>query len=161
MVGRILAPHGVRGAVRVQSYTEPPGALLHHRRWLLRHPDGAEEHLEIRETHPDGRTLRVSLAGVEDRDAAERLRGCDVLLERAGLPPLAAREYYREDLLGFQVRNREGVPFGELVHFLEAPAGALMVVRGERERWLPAGPPCLRRVDLARREIEVDWPPEL
>lgn len=157
-MGRIGAPHGVRGAVRVQSYTEPPDALLQHRRWLLRHTDGADEHVEVRETHWDGRLLRVSLAEVDNRDAAERLRGCDILLERSELPPPGAREYYREDLLGFQVRNREGVPLGELVHFLEAPAGALMVVRGDRERWLPANAPCLQRVDLARREIEVDWP---
>ncbi len=157
-MGRVLAPHGVRGAVRVQSYTEPPGALMHHPHWLLRHPDGADQHVEVRETHWDGRTLRVSLADVDNRDAAGRLRGCDILLERTELPPPGAHEYYREDLLGFQVRNGEGVPLGELVHFLEAPAGALMVVRGERERWLPARPPCLRRVDVARREIEVDWP---
>jgi 16S rRNA processing protein RimM len=148
----------VRGAIRVQSYTEPADALVHHREWVLRDVGGAQQSFQLRETHWDGRTLRVALIGVDSRDAAERLRGSDILLPRSSLPAPGEREYYRADLLGFQVCNGEGVRFGELTDFLEAPAGALMVVRGERERWLPAGPPCLRRVDLARREIEVDWP---
>ncbi len=151
----------MRGAVKVQSYTQPADALLRHRQWVLRGADGAEASFQLREIHGDGRTLRVALEGVESRDAAERLRGSDILLPRDSLPAPGVREYYRADLLGFQVRTVEGVALGELTHFLEAPAGALMVVRGERERWLPAGPPCLRRVDLARREIEVDWPAEL
>lgn len=151
----------MRGAVRVQSYTEPADALLHHRRWMLRRADGAEQSYQLRESHWDGRTLRVALAGIDSRDAAEQLRGSQILLPRSSLPAPAEREYYREDLLGFQVRNGEGVRLGELTHFLEAPAGALMVIRGERERWLPAAPPCLRRVDLERREIEVDWPADL
>lgn len=151
----------MRGAVRVQSYTEPADALLQHRQWMLRLADGARQSFQLRESHWDGRTLRVALAGVETRDAAERLRGSEVLLPRSSLPAPGVHEYYREDLLGFQVRNGEGVRLGELTHFLEAPAGVLMVVRGERERWLPAGPPCLRRVDLERREIEVDWPTDL
>ena len=73
----------------------------------------------------------------------------------ASLPPPAAGEYYLEDLLGCSVRNREGVVLGELSHFLDAPNGMLMVVRGERERCLPASAPCLRRVDLARRQIGI------
>jgi 16S rRNA processing protein RimM len=151
----------VRGALRIQSYTEPPDVLLHHQEWLLRGADGAEQSVELREAHWDGHAMRVTLAGVDGRDAAERLRGCEVLLPRSALPAAGAHEYFRADLLGFQVRNGDGVAFGELTHFLEAPAGALMVVRGERERWLPAGPPCLRRVDLERREIEVDWPADI
>jgi 16S rRNA processing protein RimM len=151
----------VRGGVRVESYTDPPEVLLEHRRWRLRRPDGGEQDIEVSSSRWDGRVLRVMLAGVGDRDAAEQLRGSEVLLERSALPAPGAHEYYREDLLGFTVRNGEGVVLGALLHFLEAPAGALMVVRGQREYWLPAGVPYLRRVDLARRELEVDWPADL
>ncbi len=112
----------------------------------------------VRQTQGSGLLLRVALDGVEDRDAAEALRGCEILVERAALPPPQAHEYYREDLLGFTVRNVEGVVLGTVQHFLTAPATAVMVVRGEREYVLPAAPPHLRRVDLERREIEVDWP---
>lgn len=102
--------------------------------------------------------LRAVLAGIGDHDAAEALCGCDILIERAALPAAAEHEYYREDLLGFAVRNTQGVLLGSLQDFLAAPAAPVMLVRGERDYMVPAGPPHLRRVDLLRREIEVDWP---
>ena len=102
--------------------------------------------------------MRVELEGVADRDAAERLRDREILIERDQRPPVRPGEYYREDLQGFTVRNLEGVLLGTLQHFLEAPAGALMVVTGDKERWLPASAPFLKRVELERREIEMDWP---
>ena len=75
---------------------------------------------------------------------------------------LAAREYYREDLLGFEVREPRGrAARPGAASFVEAPANPVMVVLGEREHWVPALPPHLVRVELARREIEVDWPAEL
>jgi 16S rRNA processing protein RimM len=152
----------VRGALRVQSYADPAASLVQHRQWRVRSRDGSEEQqFEVAEAVWDGRSVRARLAGIEDRDAAERLRGAEVLIERSERPAPGPREYYREDLLGFAVRNREGVLLGTLQHFLDAPAGALMVVRGERERWLPATAAYLRRVDLAARQIEVEWPEEL
>jgi 16S rRNA processing protein RimM len=161
VLGRILGPHGLRGEVRVRSYTEPPESLLAHRSWLLRSPEGHERRVEVLSSRHSGVTLRVALGGVADRDAADRLRNHEVLIERSALPATAAREFYQEDLLGFSVRNLEGTVLGELVYFVEAPTGALMVVRGRREHWLPAQAPRLRRVDLARRELVVDWPEDI
>ena len=157
----MVAPFGVRGWVRVQSYTDPPDSLLQHRQWRLRAP-GAEEQAavgrRVLQSGWDGHALRVALEGIGDRDAAEALRDWEILIERAALPAAAPREYYREDLLGFAVRNAEGVVLGSLHHFLSAPAGPVMVVKGEREYVIPAAPPHLRRVDPERRLIEVDWP---
>lgn len=151
----------MRGALRVQSYAEPADSLVQHRRWRLRRPDGSEQSYEVVQAVWDGRSVRANLAGVADRDAAEQLRGTEVLIERSERPAPGPREYFRDDLLGFVVRNREGVQLGTLQFFLDAPAGPLMVVRGEREHWLPATAPCLRRVDLAQRQIEVEWPEEI
>ena len=148
----------MRGAVRVRSYTEPPESLLTHHSWLLRSPEGNERRLEVLDSQCSGVNLRVRLAGIADRDAAERLRGTEILIERSALPATAAHEFYQEDLLGFSVRNLEGNLLGELVYFVDAPTGALMVVRGKREHWLPAQAPRLRQVDLQRRELVVDWP---
>jgi 16S rRNA processing protein RimM len=149
----------VRGEVRVRSYAQDPEALLQHRCWTLLSPQGAHSRVEVVKAQRNGATLRVALAGVLDRDAAGRLRDSEILLERAALPAIGAHEFYQDDLLGFSVRNTAGALLGELVHFLEAPAGTLMVVRaGERERWLPAQPPRLRRIDPQQREIVIDWP---
>lgn len=150
------------------SYTDPPESLLTHRHWRLRRAgdvsaaaDSAVEALpqiEVVHAQWDGHALRAQLAGIEDRDAAEGLREHEILIARSTLPAAAEREYFREDLLGFTVRNTAGEVLGSLQYFLTAPAVAVMVVRGEREYAVPAGPPHLRRVDLQRREIEVDWP---
>jgi 16S rRNA processing protein RimM len=150
----------VRGGLKVWSYADPPQSLLQHRHWRLRRPDGGEQTYELGQTHWDGHAMRVELKGIADRDAAAQLRDCEILIEREARPPAGPGEYYREDLEGFAVRTTEGALLGTMQHFLEAPAGALMVVKAEdgRERWLPATAPHLKRVDLERREIEVDWP---
>jgi 16S rRNA processing protein RimM len=144
----------------VQSYTDPPESLLQYRQWNLRRAgsEAVDRKLDVLQSQWDGRVLRVALEGVSERDGAEALREFEIVIEREALPPAAAREYYRDDLLGFAVRNTEGVVLGTLEHFLATPGIPIMVVRGEREYAVPAGPPYLKRVDLGRREIEVDWP---
>jgi len=150
----------VRGALKVWSYADPPQSLLQHRHWRLRGATGSEADYEVLQAHWDGHAMRVELAGVADRDAAAALRDSEILIERAERPSAGPAEYYREDLQGFAVRNCEGELLGVLQHFLDAPAGALVVVKAGdgSERWLPATAPHLKRVDLARRELEIDWP---
>jgi 16S rRNA processing protein RimM len=148
----------LRGGLKVRSFADPPQSLLQYRSWRLRRPDGGDDGYEVLQSQWDGHAMRVQLEGVADRDAAEQLAGREILVERGQVPATGPREYYREDLEGFTVRNCEGVVLGVLQHFLEAPAGALMVVRGDKERWLPSSAPFLKRVDLERREIEIDWP---
>jgi 16S rRNA processing protein RimM len=160
-MGRVLGAHGLRGWLKIQSHTEPPENLLQYRLWTLSDADGSRTSYELVDAEFDGRWLRARLQGVEDRDAAELLRGRDIEVARAELPPTAAREYYRDDLLGFRVRNRAGTELGQLSHYVDAPAAPVMVIRGTREHWVPATPPHLVRVDLEQGEIEVDWPEEL
>ena len=162
VLGRIVASFGLRGWVKVLSYTDPPDSLLQHRRWRLRRSgdsaEGSERTVDVLHAQWDGHAMRAALAGIDDRDAAEALREWEILVERAALPAAAEREYYREDLLGFTVRNVQGVVLGTLQYFLTAPATAVMVVQGEREYAVPAEPTYLKRVDLDRRVIEVEWP---
>jgi 16S rRNA processing protein RimM len=162
-LGRLGAPYGIRGWVRVESYTDPPERLLEHREWVLRL--GGAERRNVRvaaaRLHRDG--LVAQLEGVGNRNEAAALTGAVVEVDRAALPPLSEREYYRADLIGFRVRNLEGADLGAVSHFVDAPAGAVLVAkeRGGREHWVPAAPRHLRSVDLAGREIVVDWPAEL
>ncbi|MFI4914281.1 MAG: ribosome maturation factor RimM [Steroidobacterales bacterium] len=161
VLGRILGPHGVRGWLRVQLFANSPEQLLRSRTWRLRMPDGTESVQRLRGSEWDGRWLRVAFEQVENRTAAETFRGAELQVERAALPPTAAREYYCEDLLGFEVRNTEGALLGTVQHFVATPGNDVMVVRGSQEHWVPVTPQHLRRVRLAEREIEVDWPVEL
>jgi len=161
VLGRIVAAHGVRGWLKVQSYTEPPEGLLEYGHWLLREQGLPPRPVRVVASEFDGHWMRVSLEGIADRDAAELLRGAEIEVERAQLPPTGEREHYREDLIGFAVRNLEGVAMGAVTHFVDAPAGAVMVVKGEREHWVLATPTHLKKVRMAEREIDVDWPADL
>lgn len=170
--GRIGAPFGLAGWLHVSSYTDPPESLLEYGEWALRPEGGERKSYRVIEGQPHGERLVVRLEGVDDRDAAALLTGAWVEVERKDLPPTGDREYYRADLVGLEVENLEGIALGRVAYFIDAPAGAVMVVedRGDasaapgtsrREHWILADPAHLRRVDLAAGRILVDWPAEL
>ncbi len=162
-LGRLGAPYGIRGWIHVASYTDPPQRLLEYREWLLRLPSGERVTRRLTSGRGHGAGLVAQLEGVAGRDGAAALTGAVIEIERAALPPTAEREYYRVDLVGMSVRNLEGVSLGVVSHFVDAPAGAVMVARepGGREHWVLALPKHLRRVDVAAGTVVVDWPAEL
>jgi 16S rRNA processing protein RimM len=106
--------------------------------------------------------FRIALCeGITDRDAALGLSGWWVQIARSALPPLEQGEHYRDDLVGFEVANAEGVVLGKVDYFSDLPAGPVMVVKGEREHWVPASPKHLLKIEAAARRLIVDWPAEL
>ena len=153
-VGRLGAAHGVRGWLRVQSFTDPPQRLFEWKRWRLQ--SGAE--VNVLEARPQGNGWIAQLEGIEDRDAAGRLSGQLVLVNRGELPATTAREYYRADLVGFEARNVEDVLLGVVDHFIDTPGNAVMVIRGTREYLVPMSAQHLRSVDQQARRLIVDWP---
>jgi 16S rRNA processing protein RimM len=157
-VGRLGAAHGVRGWLRVQSYTDPPARLFEWQCWWLQSGSNPPRAVKLLEARPQGDAWVVRLEGVDERDAASRLTGQMVLVERSELPAVSGREHYRDDLVGFEVRNVEGALLGTVDHFVDTPANAVMVVKGEREHWVPVTREHLRNVDKAARSLVVDWP---
>jgi 16S rRNA processing protein RimM len=159
-LGRIRRPFGVKGWLHVESFTDPLEALLDYRKWTLRSSRGARSTHVVTEGRSQGRELVVHLEGIEDRPAAQELVGAVIEVARGELPPTRRREYYRADLVGLAVSNREGVDLGVLAHFVEAANGATMVIRqgASAEHWVPATPEYLWAVDLAAGRIVVDWP---
>jgi 16S rRNA processing protein RimM len=155
-LGFVGAPFGVRGWVKLRSHTDPPERLLEHR-YLQLGLSGAWQTYQVEASGRSGGQLTVKLAGVDDRDKARALRGAQVCVPRSELPRRDDRDFYRADLIGCEVVNLSGVRLGIVQHFLETPAHALMVVRGEQEFWVPAVPLHLRRVDLKARQVVVDW----
>jgi 16S rRNA processing protein RimM len=162
-LGRLGAPYGLSGWMHVDSHTDPPERLLEYREWVLRFASGERHRRRVSGARTHGQGLVARLEGVADRSAAAALSGASIEIERAALPELGEREYYRADLIGCTVRNLEGADLGSVSHFVDAPTGAVMVTRGPggREHWVLAAPKHLRRVDLTAGEIVVDWPAEL
>jgi 16S rRNA processing protein RimM len=156
-LGRIGSPYGVLGWMHIQSFTDPPQGVLDYRLWSLRLGPGSQTGYRLVEGRIQGRGVVARLEGVADRDAAALLRGAMIEVRRSELPPPGQREYYRADLVGFVVRNLEGVELGRLDHFVDGAASAMMVVVGTDEYWIPAVPQYLRKVDLEGRSLSVDW----
>jgi 16S rRNA processing protein RimM len=158
-LGRIRRPFGVKGWLHVESYTDPVEALLDYPNWILRSGAGARLAHVVAEGRPHGRQLVVRLEGLEDREHAQALVGAVVEIARAELPMTKAQEYYRADLLGLSVSNRDGAELGVLRHFVDGPNGPMMVIQhtAGREYWVPASAEYLWKVDLAAGRIVVDW----
>jgi 16S rRNA processing protein RimM len=155
-LGFVGAPFGVRGWIKLRSHTDPPERLLEHR--SLRIGQGSVwQNYRIEASGRSGGALTVKLAGIEDRNQAQALRGAQVCVPRSELPQRDDRDFYRADLIGCEVVNLDGEGLGNVQHFIETPAQVLMVVRGTREFWIPAVPQHLRRVDLKARRVVVDW----
>jgi 16S rRNA processing protein RimM len=184
-LGVVGAPFGVRGWVKLRSFTDPPDRLLQHRSVQLR-VGGSWVAYRIEASGRSGGQLTAKLKGVDDRDQAGVLRGAQIGVPRAELPQRDDKDFYRADLIGCEVVNLAGRYLGKVQHFVETPVQVLMVVRGgaaapgdmesgasaavpgeresrrvrecgEKEYWVPAVPLHLRRVDLTARRVVVDW----
>ena len=97
--------------------------------------------------------------GVDDRDAAEALRGTEILVPRSALPPPKPGEYYWVDLEGLRVVNVDGVELGTVSHLFSTGANDVVVVRDdERERMIPfVQPQFVTHINFDTGVITVDW----
>jgi len=159
-LGRIGAPHGVRGWVRVQSWTRPPAAILEFDRWLVGSPEDPVAY-SVAEVAQTAKALLARLEGVHDRDRAVGLRHATVAVERGELPELDTGEWYWADLEGLRVETTDGVALGRIDHLLETGANDVLVVRGDRERLIPwETEDVVRAVEPEHGRLVVDWDPD-
>src|SRR6202161_1267724 len=120
-LGFVGAPFVVRGWIKLRSHTDPPARLLDHR--SVRMGRGSVWQSDrIEASGRSGGALTVKLAGVEDRDQAQALRGAQVCVPRSELPQRDDKDFYRADLIGCDVVNIDGVDLGVVQHFIETPA---------------------------------------
>lgn len=155
-MGRISAPFGVKGWVKVEPDTEGPGSLLAYKTWWLGR-GGDWREAAVAEAKVQGITLAARLEGVGDRDAAAALRGLSVAVPRAQLPKTGAGEYYWADLLGLRVVNAESQDLGRIERILQTGANDVLVLRGDRERLVPFIADVIREVDTAAGVVRVEW----
>ena len=163
VLGRLGAPWGIKGSIKVDSYTDPPAAILRYPVWHVTTAAGGWETVRVLSGRPHGggRAVVVELEGIASPEAARQYSLRDVAQPRSALPEAAPGEYYWEDLVGCHAATPDGTELGVVSHFLEFPASPVMVVRdGARERWVPLVPRHLKKVDLGLRRVTVDWDPE-
>lgn len=157
VLGRVTGLFGVKGWVKVHSYTEPREAVLDYKSWLLASSDGWQP-AEVAEGQRHGKTIIARLEGYEDRDQAAALVGTDIGVPREAMPDAGRGRYYWSDLEGLRVVHQDGRELGRVDQLLETGADDVMVVKGEQERLIPfVMDRVVLDVDLAAGVIRVDW----
>lgn len=172
VMGRIVAPYGVYGWVKVVPDTEYLDGLLDYKAWWIgKAPNWREATVEQAKIHND--VLLIKLAGISDRDLAFSLKGQQIAVPREALPETGEGEYYWSDLIGLSVTNTQGVALGKITQVFETGANDVLVVREEqpvsvkgkdgkvreeyRERLIPFTSEAVPDVNIQAGTVVVDW----
>lgn len=172
VMGRIVAPYGVLGWLKVIPDTESIDGLLDYPYWWVgKDNQWAKYQLKQAKVHND--ILLVKLDGIDDRDAAFARKGQLISVPREQLPEAGEDEFYWSDLIGLQVKNQNGIVFGDIVEVFETGANDVIVVRPKSqntdnvvknakqsiqdERLIPFVDGVILDVDLKQKTMLVDW----
>lgn len=159
VMGRIANAHGVRGWVKIQPFTEYLDSLLDYPVWQIAPTEqGPWRAAEVKQAEAHAKFVVAQLPDCPDRTAAEKLRGWLVAVPRSAMPEPEEDEFYWSDLMGLSVVNLAGQALGTVHNLLETGANDVLVVQGEHgEVLIPFIANAVLKVDLAARQIQVDW----
>lgn len=191
-IGRIADAWGIKGWFKVLPHSASPEALFSSKRWFLLPPDRPMKPqratpvpaalaatnavqawtepllLHIQEVKDHSGAVVAKAQGIDDRSAAEALRGARICVARSSFPKAADDEYYWVDLLGLEVVNREGLNLGLVRDLMSTGPQTVLVIEAAAET--PGGKPVERMipfvaafvdgVDLPGKRITVDWQPD-
>jgi 16S rRNA processing protein RimM len=161
LVGRFGAAHGVRGEIRIKSYTAEPMALAGYKG--LTDASGARAFV-IESARPVKDDIIVArVKGVGDRSAAEALTNTEIHIDRAALPPPDEEEFYIADLIGMRAERADGSAFGVIANVLNFGAGDILdiALEGGGSQLVPFTRACAPHVDVKGRRVIVDPPDEV
>ena len=171
-VGRVQGAWGIKGWFRILPDSASPEALFSSRRWFLlpaergaKSPFDGAVRLRIKEARDHSDAVVASAHDLDDRDAAEALKGARIFVPRASFPTPQEGEYYWVDLIGLDVVNREGVALGQVADLMATGPQQVLVIGHEedgkpQERMIPFVDAYVDDVDLAAKRITVDWQPD-
>jgi 16S rRNA processing protein RimM len=171
-LGRIGAAHGIKGWVKLISFTGPAENILSYRHFFLSHKSipgsqaatGAREKIEIDESRAQGKHFIGHIKGCDDREQASVYTGRELQVETSTLPQLDTEDYYWYQLEGLKIINLQGDNLGQVDHLIETGANDVLVVRASQdsidkeERLIPfIRDKVIKKVDLPGGTVQVDW----
>lgn len=179
-VGRILDAWGVKGWVKILPHSTDPEALFAAKSWFLQTPDAkfrpgfnlfsGTVSLTVDEAKTHSDSVVAKFGGIDERNAAEALRGARIFLPRSSFPAASKDEYYWVDLIGLDVVNREGVALGTVRDLMATGPHSVLCVEytstledgtvSPAERMIPFVSAYVDAVDIAGKRITVDWQPD-
>ncbi len=162
LVAHVTGAFGIAGWVRLRPYSEEASALFHAKTWWLDKP-GLHD-VDVMQLRSQGEDVVARLMGIENRDAAEALKGATIQVRRAHFPPLEDNEFYWVDLIGHTVENLQGEPLGEVAGLMDNGAHPILRVavraqegRKSTELLIPFVDQFVTDVDQVSKRIKVDW----
>ena len=156
-LGKISGVFGVKGWVKVHSFTDPREGIVEYSPWHIRQK-GEWREIAVLDGQRQGKTVIARLEGIEDRDQAMLLMGATIAITPDQLEKLSKGEYYWRDLIGLKVMNTSGEDLGIVAEMMETGANDVMVVKGDRERLVPfTQGHAVQKVDLSAGIITVEW----
>jgi len=166
VIGKIGAPYGVKGWVKITSYTDELDGIFSYTPWLVGQ-EGNTKEIVVDQWRTHNKGLVARLVGVETRDDAESIKNLDVFIKAEMLPELAGDDYYWRDLVGMQVMTDKGYSLGVVKELFETGANDVMLVKanlndafGQKERMLPfLREQVIKEVNMQAKTITVDWDP--
>ena len=159
-VGKVSSPHGIKGWVKVISYTDPLENILSYKEWFIINKEG-KKLFSIEDFRNQGKKIIVKLDGIQDRNSAEDLKNKEILVSRIELPKLEKNTYYWNDLLDLPVLDKKGKQIGKVDSLFETGSNDVLVIVNEnKERLLVPFimEEVIRKVDLVKEFISIDWP---
>jgi len=174
VMGKVTSVYGVKGWVKIFSYTQPKENICQYNVWQLQDGEGNLRSIDVLECRVHGNGLIAQFKGVQDRDQAKAYCGLLVTVPSEDLPDLPEGEYYWSQLQGLKVyslshneQNSQPVLLGVVDHLIETGSNDVLVVRkckesvDGKERLIPYLPEqVVKLVDLDKGVIEVDWDPD-
>lgn len=162
IVGKIGAPNGVLGWVKINSFTQHQEDIFDYVPWFL----GDDRQIKVDQWRTHGKALVAKLAGINSRDDAELIKNLDISIEESQLPALDDGFYWK-DLIGMQVVTSKGYDLGVIKQMFETGANDVMTIKandndafGQTERLLPfLYDDVVLEVDKNANTITVDWDP--
>jgi len=158
-LGKIIKTRGLKGCLKVVSYAENNDVFLNFEYLYLRTPAGDIAKFDIAKINLSGRFLFIELRGIDNREKAQALLNCTLLVPRSFYPEPAENEYYWHDLVGLEVVSANGSCLGRIESIFPTPGHDIYVCRKEgREYLLPATTKVIKNIDLGKKIMTVELP---
>lgn len=156
VIGRLGAAFGVRGQLKVTSYTDPVTNILDYPNLYIQH-QGDWMPLLVEQLKRQGDTIVIKMVGIDDRDIAKTYTNDLIGIDRDALPTTEDDEYYWSDLIGMTVTNTEQVELGTIIEMRDTGANDVMIIKGKKRHLVPFIDSVLQSVDRDKKHIIVDW----
>ncbi len=157
IVGKLVGVFGIKGWLKVISYTDPIDNIFNYKPWLINQQDQWVE-IPMLQGKRHGKGIIVQLKGYDNPEMARTLVGIEIAINNEQLPKLAKDEYYWTDLQGLTVINQANITLGHVIEVLATGANDVLIVQGEKRHLIPFLPErTILSIDLKKQLISVDW----